>query len=172
MRFIVSNQDKFKLGQKVVYPSHGVGEIVEIEAQKIMDMTMEVYVISFPQDKMTLRVPVSRAEQSGLRALSTKDDVQLVYSILNEKPKRGSKMWSRRAQEYEGKLNSGDIKSVAEVVRDLCKNVDSDRSYSERNIYENALNRLASEISVLQQESEETTLENLVKILERKLAVA
>lgn len=168
----MSDKEKFTIGEKVVYPSHGVGEIIDIKSQTVLDTTLKVYEISFPQDKMTLRVPVNRAESSGLRALCSKNDIQTVYSILNEKPKRGNKMWSRRAQEYEFKINSGKIEAVAEVVRDLYKNVDSDRSYSERTIYEQALNRLATEIAILEKSSIETTAETLVEMLKEKLAVA
>ncbi|MGC0371913.1 MAG: hypothetical protein DGJ47_000614 [Rickettsiaceae bacterium] len=162
----------FKIGEKVIYPSHGVGEIIDIESQNVADTVLEVYVISFPQDKMTLRVPVSRSSNSSLRGLSTKADMEAVYSILNEKPKRGNKMWSRRAQEYETKINSGEIHLIAEVVRDLYKNADGDRSYSERTIYECALNRLASEIAELDGKSVQSITENLVELLKEKLAVA
>lgn len=168
----MNNKAEFKIGNKVVYPSHGVGEITDIESQIIVDTKLEVYVISFPQDKMTLRVPVNRAASSGLRTLCTKVDINNVYAILNEKPKRGNKMWSRRAQEYETKINSGQIDAVAEVVRDLYKNVDSDRSYSERTIYEYALNRLASEIAVLENSSVNEITEHLVGLLKEKLAAA
>ena len=119
---------------------------------------------------MTLRVPVSRATASGLRTLATKSDVNKVYSILNDKPKRGNKMWSRRAQEYETKINSGQIEAIAEVVRDLYKNVDNDRSYSERTIYESALNRLSSEIAVLEDISEAESSSKLIDLLRDKLA--
>lgn len=168
----MSKEPEFKVGDRVVYPSHGVGEITEIESQAIADIKLEVYVISFPQDKMTLRVPVSRAAASGLRTLAGQSDISEVYDILNGKPKRGNKMWSRRAQEYEGKINSGEIEAVAEVVRDLYKNVDNDRSYSERTIYESALNRLASEIAVLEKITETAATEKLVELLKEKLVAA
>ncbi|MBY0534115.1 CarD family transcriptional regulator [Candidatus Megaera venefica] len=168
----MSKKPEFKVGERVVYPSHGVGEIIEIESQAIGEIKLEVYVISFPHDKMTLRVPVSRATASGLRTLATKSDVNKVYSILNDKPKRGNKMWSRRAQEYETKINSGQIEAIAEVVRDLYKNVDNDRSYSERTIYESALNRLATEIAVLENITIATATEKLVELLREKLAAA
>jgi CarD family transcriptional regulator len=155
-----------------VYPSHGVGEITEIENQIIADTKIEVYVISFPQDKMTLRVPVNRATASGLRTLVNKKDVSEVYSILQGKPKRGNKMWSRRAQEFEAKINSGDILAIAEVVRDLYKNVDNDRSYSERTIYESALSRLAAEISELEEISTAVSSSRLVELLKEKLVAA
>ena len=168
----MSKNLEFKINDRVVYPSHGVGEIIEIESQIIANTPLDVYVISFPLDKMTLRVPVSRAAASGLRTLASKKDVNQVYNILNSKPKRGNKMWSRRAQEYESKINSGEIESVAEVVRDLYKNVDNDRSYSERTIYESALNRLASEIAILEKISGEEATGRLVELLKEKLVAA
>lgn len=168
----MSKAPEFQLGDKVVYPSHGVGEIVNIESQMIADTKLEVYVISFPQDKMTLRVPVARAATSGLRTLASKTSINEVYNILNGKPKRGNKMWSRRAQEYEAKINSGDIEATAEVVRDLYKNVDNDRSYSERTIYESALNRLTSEIAILEQISEVDSTEKVVELLKEKVVAA
>jgi CarD family transcriptional regulator len=168
----MSKNPEFNVGERVVYPSHGVGEIVEIESQMIADTKLEVYVISFPQDKMTLRVPVNRAGVSGLRTLVNKSDVNEVYSILQGKPKRGNKMWSRRAQEYETKINSGEISAIAEVVRDLYKNVDNDRSYSERTIYESALNRLSSEIAILENISEAESSAKLIDLLREKLVAA
>lgn len=162
----------FNIGERVVYPSHGVGQIIEIETQFIADTELKVYVISFPQDKMTLRVPVSRAAAIGLRTLVSKGDIQEVYNILQGKPKRGNKMWSRRAQEYEAKINSGEIAAIAEVVRDLYKNVDNDRSYSERTIYESALSRLASEIAILENISESESSTKLIDLLREKLVAA
>lgn len=164
--------NRFILGERVVYPSHGVGEIIDIETQTIAGMCMEVYVILFSQDKMTLRVPVTRAEASGLRTLINKTAVEEVYNILRSKPKRGNKMWSRRAQEFEVKINSGDIALVAEVVRDLYKNVDADRSYSERTIYEAALSRLASEIAALESIPEKDIANKIVDVLKEKLIAA
>jgi CarD family transcriptional regulator len=119
---------------------------------------------------MILRVPVNRASAVGLRTLINKNDIHEVYAILQGKPKRGNKMWSRRAQEYETKINSGEISAIAEVVRDLYKNVDNDRSYSERTIYESALNRLASEIAVLENISEAESSAKLIDLLKEKLA--
>lgn len=168
----MSQNEKFNIGDRVVYPSHGVGEIIDLESQAIADMKIEVYVISFPHDKMTLRVPVTRAAASGLRTLTSESNISGVYDILNGKPKRGNKMWSRRAQEYEAKINSGEIEAIAEVVRDLYKNVDNDRSYSERTIYEAALNRLAAEIAVLEKISSEDATNNLVELLKEKLVAA
>ncbi len=166
----MSKDLEFKIGERVVYPSHGVGEIIDVEAQMIADTSLRVYVISFPQDKMTLRVPINRASAVGLRTLVTKGAVDEVYTILQGKPKRGNKMWSRRAQEYETKINSGEISAIAEVVRDLYKNVDNDRSYSERTIYESALGRLASEIAILENISESESAAKLIDLLREKLA--
>ena len=161
---------EFEVGDKVVYPSHGVGEIQAIETQNISGFELKVYVIHFSQDKMTLRVPVSRASGSGLRALVDKTDIHKVYSTLQGKPKQGNRMWSRRAQEYETKINSGDLVAVAEVVRDLYKNADADRSYSERTIYESALNRLATEIAVLEEINKDEAVMRLIDVLKEKLA--
>ena len=160
----------FKVSERVVYPSHGVGEIVNIETQVVGGVNLQVYVISFPQDKMTLRVPVNRAAASGLRPLSDKGDIEKIYKALQSKPRAGNKMWSRRAQEYEGKINSGDIVAVAEVVRDLYKNVDSDRSYSERTIYESAVNRLAGELSILEGIDQNDAVSKLIEMLRDKTA--
>lgn len=161
---------EFKIGERIVYPSHGVGEVINIEYQAIAGTTIKVYVISFPQDKMTLKVPVNRAAISGLRTLVSKSDLTTIYSTLQSKPKAGNKMWSRRAQEYETKINSGNIVAVAEVVRDLYKNVDSDRSYSERTIYESALNRLAGELAILENIKSDEAVSKLIEVLRDKLA--
>ncbi|XVN42025.1 MAG: CarD family transcriptional regulator [Candidatus Rickettsia vulgarisii] len=163
---------EFKIGERIVYPSHGVGEITKIEHQIIVGTTIKVYVISFPQDKMTLKVPVNRAAASGLRKLVSKNDLLLIYSTLQSKPKQGNRMWSRRAQEYESKINSGNVVAVAEVVRDLYKNVDSDRSYRERTIYESALNRLAGELAILENIKSEEAISKLVEVLRDKVAAA
>jgi CarD family transcriptional regulator len=160
----------FNVGERVVYPSHGVGEIIGIESQAIGDMVLQVYAISFPQDKMVLRVPVGRAASSGLRALANRSDIDKIYLALASKPKIGNRMWSRRAQEYESKINSGDIVAVSEVVRDLYRNIDSDRSYSERTIYEAAMNRLASELAILENISRDEAISKLVEVLKDKVA--
>lgn len=141
---------KFKTGVKVVYPSHGVGEIKGVETNSFGGTELKTYVIEFEKEKMLLRIPANRAEKSGLRALSSDDDLKTVRKTLLERPKSSRGMWSRRAKEYETKINSGNIVAVAEVVRDLHKNVDDpERSYSERVIYENALERLAREVSAV-----------------------
>lgn len=136
----------FQIGDTVVYPSHGVGQITAEEVQIIAGCEMTLYVISFMKDKMILRVPKNRAIKAGLRHLTSSADFEEAISVLKQKAKMTKGMWSKRAQEYEQKINSGSIKSIAEVLRDLHKNVgDADRSYSERVIYEAALERLSNE---------------------------
>ncbi|MCC8415862.1 MAG: CarD family transcriptional regulator [Rickettsia endosymbiont of Gnoriste bilineata] len=166
----MSMSSEFKVGERIVYPSHGVGEIVNVEQQLIAGTDIRVYVISFPQDKMILKVPVNRATISGLRKLVSKTDLTIIYLTLQGKAKQGNRMWSRRAQEYESKINSGNIVAVAEVVRDLYKNVDSDRSYSERTIYESALNRLAGELAILENINPDEAINKLIEVLKDKLA--
>lgn len=161
----MANNLQFKVGDKVVYPSHGVGEIIDLESGSIAGIAVQVYVISFPHDKMVLRVPVKRASAAGLRALISKDQVSKIYKVLKGRARVGNKMWSRRAQEYEAKINSGDINAVAEVIRDLHKDADTDRSYSERTIYESALNRLAREIAVLEDVEVSAAVERLYEAL-------
>ncbi len=165
---------QFKVGSKVVYPAHGVGKIVSEDTQMIAGQDFSMFVIDFPKDKMTLRVPVNRAAASGLRVLSNDNDVKKAMTVLKGRAKQGRGMWSRRAQEYEGKINSGDIINIAEVVRDLHKNVDDpDRSYSERVIYEAALGRLAGEYAAVHEISIDEATNSLIKILKsRKGAVA
>ncbi|NDF11321.1 MAG: CarD family transcriptional regulator [Proteobacteria bacterium] len=142
---------KLKQNDKVVYPTHGVGTVVGIEAQAIAGTEVKLVAVMFEKDKMTLRIPLIRAEQSGLRKLSSQSELDKVRSTLKGRAKTSRGMWSRRAKEYESKINSGNIVSLAEVVRDLHKNVDDpDRSYSERVIYENALNRLAGEFAAVE----------------------
>lgn len=162
----MSEHFEFKAGDKVVYPAHGVGEILRQEVQKVAGMELKVYVVSFQKEKMTLRVPVNRAQLSGLRALSNTKLVEKAVSTLKGRARPGRGMWSRRAQEYEAKINSGDMMAIAEVVRDLHKNVDDpDRSYSERIIYESALGRLAGEMAAV----ESITIEDAIQRLETVL---
>ncbi len=151
----------FDIGDAVVYPSHGVGEITTEETQVIAGEEMSLYVIRFAKDKMILRVPKSRAIKAGLRHLSSDDAFTRVLVVLQDRPRITRGMWSKRAQEYEGKINSGDVVAIAEVLRDLHKNVDDpERSYSERMIYESALERLVEEYSM-------TTIINPTEALEK-----
>jgi CarD family transcriptional regulator len=165
----MSSNLKFKEGTQVVYPSHGVGVIQGVETKEVVGTEIKTYVINFSEAKMTLSVPVSKAHKSGLRELSDESELDKVNKILTLRPKSSRGMWSRRAKEYETKINSGNIVSVAEVVRDLHKNVDDpDRSYSERIIYENALERLAREISAIKKVDIENAQSYVVKNINEK----
>jgi len=160
----------FKEGDKVVYPSHGVGEIIQIEIQQIAEQKLEFYVIRFIHDRMTLKIPVKKALSLGLRNLVDKNVVSEVYDIIQKKSKPSmNKMWSRRAQEYEVKINSGNIFSVAEVVRDLYKE-ENERSYSERTIYESALNRLSRELALLENIKTEDATVKVLDLLKDRVA--
>jgi len=146
---VMSLGKSFSVGDDVVYPAHGVGTIIAEENQIVAGNDVDLYVISFVKDKMTLRVPKTRASKIGLRHLSSEDQIDSAIQILKTKAKVSKGMWSKRAQEYETKINSGSIIAIAEVLRDLHKNVDeSDRSYSEKIIYDLAMNRLVNEYSV------------------------
>jgi CarD family transcriptional regulator len=138
----------FKLNEQIVYPAHGVGQISAFEEQEIAGMKLELLVISFEKDKMTLKVPLNKIETVGLRKLSTEEGVAKALEVLKGKARVKRTMWSRRAQEYEAKINSGDIMFVAEVVRDLFRSEQQpEQSYSERQLYESALERLVSEVA-------------------------
>ena len=141
---------EFRPDDFVVYPTHGVGRIVSIEEQEVAGLRLEMFVISFEKDKMTLRVPTARATEIGMRGLSTPDLVERALDTLKGKARVKRAMWSRRAQEYEQKINSGDLMSIAEVVRDLHRNDDQrEQSYSERQLYEAALDRLTREVAAV-----------------------
>ena len=140
----------FKTNEHIVYPAHGVGQIVAIEEQEIAGMKLELYVIVFEKDKMTLRVPMAKAEQVGMRKLAEDDTVEKALEIIKGRARVKRTMWSRRAQEYEAKINSGDLVAISEVVRDLHRaSSQPEQSYSERQLYEAALDRMAREISAV-----------------------
>lgn len=140
----------FRPNEFVVYPAHGVGKIVAVEKQEIAGTEMELFVISFEKDKMTLRVPTAKATDVGMRALSSPDIVGKALETLKGRARVKRAMWSRRAQEYEQKINSGDLISIAEVVRDLHRCDDQrEQSYSERQLYEAALERLTREVAAV-----------------------
>ena len=140
----------FRPNDYVVYPAHGVGQIVSIEKQEVAGFELELFVISFDKDKMTLRVPTNKATEVGMRGLSSPDIVNRAMTTLKGKAKVKRAMWSRRAQEYEQKINSGDLISIAEVVRDLHRTDDQrEQSYSERQLYEAALERLTRELAAV-----------------------
>jgi CarD family transcriptional regulator len=150
----------------VVYPAHGVGKIMSIEEQEIAGLRLELFVISFEKDKMTLRVPTHKATEIGMRSLSTPDVVTKALDTLKGKARVKRAMWSRRAQEYEAKINSGDPVSIAEVVRDLHRNADQpDQSYSERQIYQAALDRLVRELAAIDGIDEQAATQRLHQVL-------
>ncbi len=141
---------EFRPNEFVVYPAHGVGKIVSIEEREIAGMQLELFVISFEKDKMTLRVPTDKATAVGMRSLSSPDIVSKALATLKGKARVKRAMWSRRAQEYEQKINSGDLLAIAEVVRDLHRADDQrEQSYSERQLYEAALERLTREVAAV-----------------------
>jgi CarD family transcriptional regulator len=158
--------NRFEVGDHVVYPKHGVGRVLEIESQSIAGATLELYVIRFDKERMTLRVPVNKAESSGMRKLSNNATLQEAFLTLKGKARIKRTMWSRRAQEYEAKINSGNLVSIAEVVRDLHRAEDQpEQSYSERQIYEAAIGRLARELAAVENIEERLALEKLEKVL-------
>jgi CarD family transcriptional regulator len=156
----------FSTGDFVVYPAHGVGKVTDIEKQVIGGQEIELFVVSFERDRMTLRVPVDKVENSGLRKLSTKKIMDQALTTLKGRARVKRAMWSRRAQEYEAKINSGDPVSIAEVVRDLHRGTSQpEQSYSERQIYEQALERLAHEIAAVEKIKPEIATAKLEKLL-------
>jgi len=145
-----SKKPEFRPNEFVVYPAHGVGKILSIEEQEIAGFKLELFVIHFEKDKMTLRVPTHKAVDVGMRALSAPDVVTKALDTLKGKARVKRAMWSRRAQEYEQKINSGDLMAIAEVVRDLHRTDDQrEQSYSERQLYEAALERLTREVAAV-----------------------
>ncbi len=145
----------FKVNEFVVYPAHGVGQIVSIEEQEVAGFKLELFVISFSKDKMTLRVPTSKVTAVGMRKISEPEAARRSLEILTGRARIKRTMWSRRAQEYETKINSGDINAIAEVVRDLYRSdAQPEQSYSERQLYEAALDRMVREIAAVQKSSE------------------
>ena len=157
---------EFKSGNWVVYPTHGVGRVVGFEEQEIGGDQLKLIVISFERDRMTLRVPMGKAKDSGLRQLSSREEMKGALKTLKGCSRVRRTMWSRRAQEYEAKINSGDPVSIAEVVRDLHRNEDQpDQSYSERQIYQAALDRLARELAAVEDIDEDAATERLENML-------
>ena len=147
---MTKKKSEFRPNDFVVYPAHGGGKIVSIEKQEVAGFELELFVISFEKDKMTLRVPTHKATEVGMRSLSTPDIVSQAMKTLKGKAKVKKAMWSRRAQEYEQKINSGDLIAIAEVVRDLHRTDDQrEQSYSERQLYEAALERLTREVAAV-----------------------
>jgi len=145
----------FKAGEYIVYPAHGVGRIVGIDTQEVAGLKLDLFVISFLKDKMTLRVPMMKATGVGMRKLADPNTVKRALETVRGRARIKRTMWSRRAQEYEAKINSGDLISIAEVVRDLFRSENQpEQSYSERQLYEAALDRMSREISSVNRISE------------------
>ncbi len=166
-----SKRNDFRPNEFVVYPAHGVGQIVSIEEQEIAGITLELFVVSFEKDKMTLRVPTYKAIEIGMRALSSPDVVGRAMTTLKGKAKVKRAMWSRRAQEYEQKINSGDLIAIAEVVRDLHRNDDQrEQSYSERQLYEAALERLTREVAAVEDGDEVAAAKKVDDVLVSRAA--
>jgi CarD family transcriptional regulator, regulator of rRNA transcription len=162
----VAQRPKFKTGEFIVYPAHGVGEIVAIEEQEIAGMTLELFVITFEKDKMTLRVPTAKLDSVGMRKLAAADVVEKALTTLKGRARVKRTMWSRRAQEYEQKINSGDLISIAEVVRDLYRSeTQPEQSYSERQLYEAALDRMARELSAVENLDERGAVQRITDVL-------
>jgi len=162
----MANEYGFAKGDFVVYPTHGVGRISGVETQEIAGMALQLFVIQFDKEKMTLRIPVAKVRQAGLRRLSTRKVMESALKTLKGRSRAKRTMWSRRAQEYEAKINSGDPVSIAEVVRDLHRGSDQpDQSYSERQIYQAALDRLARELAAVEKLDEKQAIKRLEHIL-------
>lgn len=161
----------FRSQDWVVYPAHGVGRIVSIEENEVAGMKLELFVISFEKDKMTLRVPVAKARAVGMRRLSSPDVVQNALATLKGRARIKRTMWSRRAQEYEQKIHSGDLISIAEVVRDLHRaSGQPEQSYSERQLYEAAIGRLAREVAAVERIDEDAAMKRLETALVKAAA--
>ncbi len=151
-----------------MYPTHGVGKVMGVEKQEIAGFQLQLFVISFDSEKMTLRVPVEKVKNSGLRKISSRDKMASAMTTLRGRARSKRTMWSRRAQEYEAKINSGDPVSIAEVVRDLHSAAGQpDQSYSERQMYEAALERLANELALVEKIDRDAATEKLESMLKK-----
>ena len=160
---------EFKIGEIVVYPKHGVGEILKIESMEVSSIKTKFYVVKMEQAKLTIRVPLEKQEEVGLRKISTKKIIEQVFEVLKLKPKIRRIMWSRRAQEYDSKIFSGDPVRIAEVVRDLFrKNSQAEQSYSERQMFQVAIERLAREVAAVEKTDYFQSTEKIETILRNK----
>jgi len=161
-------QNEFSPGDYVVYPAHGVGRVESIETTEIAGFQVTLYAIVFEKERMRLKVPVAKAKASGLRRISSADRIKVALETLQGRSRIKRVMWSRRAQEYEAKINSGDPVSIAEVVRDLYRpNDQQEQSYSERQIYQAALERLARELAAVEKIDEGKATERLAQVLSK-----
>jgi CarD family transcriptional regulator len=158
---------RFKTNEFVVYPAHGVGKIVDVEEQEIAGSKLELYVIDFEKEKMRLRVPIGKCDAVGMRKLTDKADLDEALNVLRGRARVKRTMWSRRAQEYEAKINSGDIIALAEVVRDLFRSdKQPEQSYSERQLFEAALDRFAREVAAVKKLTEPAAVSEIEEVLE------
>jgi CarD family transcriptional regulator len=158
----------FKVSEWIVYPAHGVGRIVAIEEQEIAGISLELFVINFEKDKMTLRVPTGKSASVGMRKLAEEATVKKAIETLKGRARVKRTMWSRRAQEYEAKINSGDLIAIAEVVRDLYRSESQpEQSYSERQLYEAALDRMARELAVVEKIDERGAVQRITEVLSK-----
>lgn len=169
MATAAAQNDNFKKGDYVVYPAHGVGQIEGLITQTIAGMEVKLYAIAFEKDRMKLKIPVAKAAASGLRKLSTANRLKDAMTTLKGRARVRRTMWSRRAQEYETKINSGDPIAIAEVLRDLKRsNDDSEQSYSERQIYQSAIERLAREVAVVEKTTEDKAIARIERAMGKK----
>ena len=166
-----SRKLEFRTGDYVVYPTHGVGRIQKVDEQEVAGLKLELFVIAFEKDKMILRVPTAKAKAVGMRKLSTPDVVATALNTLKGRARIKRTMWSRRAQEYEAKINSGNLVSIAEVVRDLHRATGQpEQSYSERQLYEAALARMAREVAAIERIDEQAAVKRVEGALLKKAA--
>ena len=162
-------KSEFKIGEIVVYPKHGVGEISNIENMEVANIKTSFYVVKMEQSKLIIRVPLEKKDEVGLRKISSKKTIEEVYSTLKLKPKIRRIMWSRRAQEYETKIFSGDPVKISEVVRDLFrKSSQAEQSYSERQMFQVAIERLAREVAAVEKTDYFQSTEKIEQILSNK----
>lgn len=158
----------FKISELIVYPAHGVGRIVQIEEQEIAGAKLELYIIDFEKEKLRLKVPTGKSEQKGMRKLADKTLIEQAMRVLKGRARIKRTMWSRRAQEYEAKINSGDLIAVAEVVRDLYRSEKQpEQSYSERQLFEQALERMAREIGAVKRIDDDAAVKEIEAFLEK-----
>jgi CarD family transcriptional regulator len=168
---VALKKHEFRVGDFVVYPTHGVGRIQKIDEQEVAGISLELFVIGFEKDKMILRVPTMKAKAVGMRKLSSPDVVATALNTLKGRARIKRTMWSRRAQEYEAKINSGDLVSIAEVVRDLHRATGQpEQSYSERQLYEAALARMAREVAAIERIDEPSAVKRVEGALVKRAA--
>ena len=166
-----NKKHEFKANDHVVYPTHGVGKVSGVIEQEVAGYKLELFIIEFEKDKMTLRVPVNKAKSVGMRKLSSPEIVGNALNTLKGRARIKRTMWSRRAQEYEAKIDSGDLVSIAEVVRDLHRaGGQPEQSYSERQLYEKALARMAREVAAVEKTDEQAAVKRVEGMLTKKAA--